>query len=71
MAGGGRGVAVQEREVVVLPGAAAVAEEDAEQPLELLAEDAVDDKVDGGVHRHQQVRDLRQLRDLYGHQLRT
>ena len=33
----------------------------AEEPLELLAEDAVDDEVDGGVERHQQVRHRRQL----------
>ena len=37
------------------------AEEVAEEPLELLAEDAVDDEVDGRVERHQQVRHRRQL----------
>ena len=42
----------------------AAAEELAEEPLELLAEDAVDDEVDGGVERDEEVGDGRQLRHL-------
>ena len=36
----------------------------AEEALELLAKDAVDDEVDGGVERHEEVRHRRQLRHL-------
>ena len=46
---------MEEGEVVVLAGPAAVAKQMAEQPLKLLPEDAVDDEVDGGVHGDQEV----------------
>ena len=55
--------------MAALAGTAAVAEQVAKQTLELLAEDAVDDEVDGGVHGHEEVGDLRQLGYLDGHQL--
>ena len=60
---------MQQLEVVLLGGAAAGAEEVAEEPLELLPEDAVDDEVDGGVHGDEEVGDLGQLGDLDSHQL--
>ena len=37
----------------------------AEEALELLAKDAVDDEVDGGVERDEEVGHRRQLRHLY------
>ena len=41
------------------------AEEPQEDALELVAKDAVDDEVDGGVERDEEVGDRRQLRHLY------
>ncbi len=56
---------------IVSPGSSATAAEDgAEEPLELLAVDAVDDEVDGRIEGHHQVRDLRQGRDGNRHQLK-
>ena len=69
--GGGGGEPLEQREVVVLVGERgeaaplAAAEQVAEEALELLAKDAVDDEVDGGVERDEEVGDRRQLRHLY------
>lgn len=41
----------------------------AEEPLELLPEDAVDDEVDGGVQGDQEVGHLGQLGDLHAKHL--
>ena len=58
-------------QIVSSRSAASAAEDGAEEPLELLAVDAVDDEVDGRVEGHHQVRDLRQRRDRDRHQLKN
>ena len=57
-------------QIVSSRSATSATEDGAEESLELLAVDAIDDEVDGRVEGHHQVRDLRQCRDGDRHQLK-
>ena len=58
-------------QIVSSRSATSATEDGAEESLELLAVDAIDDEVDGRVEGHHQVRDLRQRRDGDRHQLKN